>query len=307
MGVQALSRARMTRHIVRPRWLRCQELKFFSFRGYFGIVILSVDLKLIVHYRQEPAMKKTVLITGASAGFGAACARKYAGQQARLILAARRLKKLETLQQELGNTECHLLQLDVRDRNGVAESFASLPGSFREVDILINNAGLALGLEPAHEADLDNWENMVDTNIKGLIYCTRQILPGMVRRRRGHVVNIGSVAGSTPYPGGNVYGATKAFVKQFSNNLRADLLGTPIRVSNIEPGLAETEFSLVRFNGDAARAAEVYKGMQPLAAEDIAEIICWVTSLPPHININSMDVMPVCQAWAPFAIHRQNM
>jgi len=252
-------------------------------------------------------MKKTVLITGASAGFGEACARKYAGPHYRLILAARRLERLETLQQELAGTETHLLQLDVRDRNGVAETFSSLPGPFREVDILINNAGLALGLEPAQEAVMDKWENMVDTNIKGLMYCTRQILPGMVQRRRGHIVNIGSVAGSTPYPGGNVYGATKAFVKQFSNNLRADLLGTPIRVTNIEPGMAATEFSLVRFSQDAERAAKVYQGAQPLTAEDIAEIIYWVTALPPHVNINSMEVMPVCQAWAPFAIHRQEM
>jgi len=252
-------------------------------------------------------MKKTVLITGASAGFGEACARKYAGQGNRLVLAARRLEKLEALQQQLSDTECHLVQLDVRDRNGVAEKLLSLPEPFRQVDILINNAGLALGLEPAHEADLDKWENMVDTNIKGLIYCTRQILPGMVKRRRGHIVNIGSVAGSTPYPGGNVYGATKAFVKQFSNNLRADLLDTPIRVTNIEPGLAETEFSVVRFNGDTERAAEVYKGTQPLTATDIAEIIHWVTDLPPHVNINRLEVMPVCQAWGPFAIHRQDM
>jgi NADP-dependent 3-hydroxy acid dehydrogenase YdfG len=257
---------------------------------------------MVAHYSQEELM--TVLITGASAGFGAACARKYAGPQTRLILAARRLEKLEALQEELGDTETHLLQLDVRNRDTVAEAFIRLPAPFREVDILVNNAGLALGLEPAQEADLDKWENMVDTNIKGLMFCTRQILPGMVQRRRGHIVNIGSVAGSTPYPGGNVYGATKAFVKQFSNNLRADLLGTPIRVTNIEPGMAETEFSLVRFNGNAERAAEVYKGTQPLTAEDIAEIIYWVTSLPPHININSMEVMPVCQAWAPFAIHR---
>jgi NADP-dependent 3-hydroxy acid dehydrogenase YdfG len=252
-------------------------------------------------------MKKTVLITGASAGFGEACARKYAGQGNRLVLAARRLEKLEALQQQLSDTECHLVQLDVRDRNGVAEKLLSLPEPFRQVDILINNAGLALGLEPAHEADLDKWENMVDTNIKGLMYCTRQILPGMVKRRRGHIVNIGSVAGSTPYPGGNVYGATKAFVKQFSNNLRADLLDTPIRVTNIEPGLAETEFSVVRFNGDTERAAEVYKGTQPLTAADIADIIHWVTDLPPHVNINRLEVMPVCQAWGPFAIHRQDM
>ncbi len=251
-------------------------------------------------------MKKTVLITGASAGFGKACAKKFRGPENRLILAARRLEKLEALQQELVDTENHLLQLDVRHRKAVINALKSLPSPFQKVDILINNAGLALGLEPAHEADLDNWENMVDTNIKGLMYCTRQILPAMVERQNGHIVNIGSVAGSTPYPGGNTYGATKAFVKQFSNNLRSDLHGTPIRVTNIEPGLAETEFSIVRFNGDSKRAAKVYEGTKPLTADDIAEIIYWVTSLPPHVNINSLEVMPVCQAWAPFAIHRQD-
>ena len=250
-------------------------------------------------------MKKNILITGASAGFGEACARKFAGPENRLILAARRIEKLETLKQELADTECHVIKLDVRDRKGVAATLSGLPVYFQEIDILINNAGLALGLEPAHEADLDNWERMVDTNIKGLMYCSRQILPGMVQRHRGHVVNIGSVAGSTPYPGGNVYGATKAFVKQFSNNLRADLHGTPIRITNIEPGLAETEFSLVRFNGNAERAAKVYQGTQPLTAEDIAEMVYWVTSLPSHININRLEVMPVCQAWGPFSIYRQ--
>jgi len=250
-------------------------------------------------------MKKTVLITGASAGFGEACARKFAGSENRLILAARRKEKLEALQKELTDTESHVIELDVRDRKGVAETLAGLPESFQNIDILINNAGLALGLGPAYEADLDMWETMVDTNVKGLMYCTRQILPGMVKRGQGHIVNIGSVAGSTPYPGGNVYGATKAFVKQFSNNLRADLNGTPIRVTNIEPGMAETEFSLVRFKGDAARAAEVYKGAQPLTADDIAEIVYWVTSLPSHVNINRLEVMPVCQAWAPFSIFRQ--
>lgn len=250
-------------------------------------------------------MKKTVLITGASSGFGEACARKYRGSGYRLILSARRYEKLEQLQKELTDTECYVVFLDVRDRKAVADTLANLPEPFREIDILINNAGLALGLEPAHEAKLDNWDKMVDTNIKGLMYCTRQILPGMMQRGRGHIVNIGSVAGATPYPGGNVYGATKAFVMQFSKNLRADLLGSPIRVTNIEPGLAETEFSIVRFNGDASRAAEVYKGTQPLTATDIAEIIYWVTSLPSHININSMEVMPVCQSWAPFAIHRR--
>ena len=249
-------------------------------------------------------MKKTILITGASAGFGEACARKYRGSKNRVILAARRLERLEMLQQELTDTETYLLQVDVRDRTAVGDALTRLPERFQEVDILINNAGLALGLEPAHEADLDKWETMVDTNIKGLMYCTRQILPGMVKRGHGHIVNIGSVAGSTPYPGANVYGATKAFVKQFSNNLRSDLLGTPIRVTNIEPGLAETEFSLVRFDGDSERAAEVYTGTQPLTGDDIAEIIYWVTSLPSHVNINSLEVMPVCQAWGPFAIHR---
>lgn len=250
-------------------------------------------------------MKKTVLITGASAGFGEACARKFAGPGNRLILAARRFSKLEALQKELMDTETHIMQLDVRDRKSVAETLTGLPESFQNIDILINNAGLALGLGPAYEADLDMWETMVDTNIKGLMYCTRQILPGMVKRRQGHIVNIGSVAGSTPYPGGNVYGATKAFVKQFSNNLRSDLNGTPIRVTNIEPGLAETEFSTVRFKGDTERAAEVYKGTRPLTADDIAEIVFWVTSLPSHININRLEVMPVCQAWAPFSIFRQ--
>ncbi len=250
-------------------------------------------------------MKKTVLLTGASAGFGAACARKFRGPAYRLILAARRYERLEALREELPDTEIHVLQLDVRDRDAVADALANLPDAYREVDILINNAGLALGLEPAHEADLENWENMIDTNIKGLLYCTRQILPGMVKRQRGHIVNIGSVAGSTPYPGGNVYGATKAFVKQFSNNMRSDLHGTPIRVTNIEPGLAETEFSIIRFNKDIERAAEVYRGTQPLTGDDIAEIIFWVTSLPSHININRLEVMPVCQAWGPFNIHRE--
>lgn len=251
-------------------------------------------------------MKKTVLITGASAGFGAACARRYAGEGNRLILAARRVERLKDLDSELQDTECHILELDVRNRQKVESAIAGLPSQFKKVDILINNAGLALGLEPAHETDMENWERMVDTNIKGLMYCTRQILPGMVERQQGHIVNIGSVAGNTPYPGGNVYGATKAFVKQFSNNLRADLTGTAVRVTNIEPGLAETEFSMVRFNWDRSKASKVYEGTQPLTGEDIAEIVYWTTSLPPHINVNRLEVMPVCQAWGPFTIHRQD-
>jgi NADP-dependent 3-hydroxy acid dehydrogenase YdfG len=250
-------------------------------------------------------MNETILITGASAGFGAACARIYAREGNRLVLAARRFERLQSLQEELNGTDCHVLELDVRDRRQVESVLAGLPPAFQDIDILVNNAGLALGLEPAHETDMDSWERMVDTNIKGLIYCTRQILPGMVERKRGHIVNIGSVAGNTPYPGGNVYGATKAFVKQFSNNLRADLIGTPIRVTNIEPGLAETEFSLVRFKWDAEKASKVYEGTEPLTAADIAEIVHWTTSRPPHVNINRLEVMPVCQAWGPFSIHRQ--
>jgi 3-hydroxy acid dehydrogenase/malonic semialdehyde reductase len=170
--------------------------------------------------------------------------------------------------------------------------------------LLVNNAGLALGLEPAHKASLDDWDTMVDTNIKGVMYCTRAILPGMVARSRGHVVNIGSIAGSWPYPGGNVYGASKAFVQQFSRNLRADLLGTQVRVTNIEPGMAETEFSKVRFKGDDEKAHKVYLGAEPLLPEDIADIVVWVSSVPARVNINSVEVMSVCQSWGPLAVHR---
>jgi 3-hydroxy acid dehydrogenase/malonic semialdehyde reductase len=180
-----------------------------------------------------------------------------------------------------------------------------IPEKFGNIDILLNNAGLALGLGPAHETDLDEWETMVDTNIKGLLYMTRQILPAMVARKTGHIINLGSIAGSWPYPGGNTYGATKAFVQQFSRNLRADLAGTGIRVTNIEPGLAESEFSVVRFAGDAEKAAKVYEGTQPLTPGDIAEIIYWTASRPAHVNINAVEVMPVCQSWGNFVIDRQ--
>ena len=251
-------------------------------------------------------MQKTVFITGATAGFGLACAHRFAREGCRLILSGRRTERLDLLKKELENQVGVLcLTLDVRVRQEVSAAIKSLPDDFKDVDILVNNAGLALGLEPAHKADLDDWENMVDTNIKGLFYCTRLLLPGMVNRNRGHIINIGSVAGNWPYPGGNTYGATKAFVRQFSHNLRADLIGTAIRVTNIEPGIADTEFSVVRFKGDKDKAGKVYDGTQPLTAEDIAETVWWVTSLPPHMNINSMEVMPVCQSWAPFAIHRE--
>jgi 3-hydroxy acid dehydrogenase / malonic semialdehyde reductase len=249
------------------------------------------------------SMPKTIYITGATAGFGEACARLFAREGWRLVLTGRRAERLERLRAELGG-EIHLLVQDVRDRRAVEEDIAALPEPFREIDVLVNNAGLALGLGPAQEADLDHWERMIDTNIKGLVYCTRFILPRMLARNRGHIVNLGSVAGNWPYPGGNVYGASKAFVKQFSHNLRADVLCSAVRVTNIEPGMADTEFSLVRFGGERQKAERVYAGMQPLTAEDIANIVHWAVMQPPHVNINRIEVMPVSQSCGPFAIHR---
>ena len=250
-------------------------------------------------------MSGIVLITGATSGFGKACALRFAKEGWRLILAARRNERLKALQEKLSSeTSVHILKLDVRDQKAVMNELTNLPENFSKIDILVNNAGLALGLEPVHESDISDWNTMVDTNIKGLMYCTRAVLPQMTVRNRGHIINIGSVAGDWPYPGGNVYGATKAFVKQFSRNLRADLFGTAVRVTNIEPGLAKSEFSIVRFKGDTKKAAQVYEGTQPIMPEDIAEMIYWVVSLPPHININRLEVMPTCQTWAPFAISR---
>ena len=251
-------------------------------------------------------MGRTVFITGASSGFGAACARQFAAAGDRLVLTARREAALTALWDELATlTDVHAAPLDVRRRQEVERVIAELPEGFREVDILVNNAGLALGLEPAHEANLDDWEAMIDTNIKGVVYCTRLLLPGMVARNRGHIVNIGSTAGAWPYPGGNVYGGTKAFVEQFSRNLRADLLGTRVRVTCLTPGMAETEFSLVRFKGDESRAAGVYAGTEKLTADDVAGIVTWVTGLPPHVNVNTLEVMCIDQSWGHLAVHRQ--
>lgn len=244
---------------------------------------------------------KTILITGATSGFGAACAKRFAAEGWQLVLTGRRTERLEQLRAELGAAVRRIVALDVRDRQSVFEKL----GVLENVDLLLNNAGLALGLEPAWEVAIDDWETMVDTNIKGLMYCTRAVLPQMAARNRGHIINIGSTAGSWPYPGGNVYGGTKAFVQQFSRNLRADLLGKKIRVTNLEPGMAESEFSNVRFKGDAAKAAQVYRGAEPLRPEDIAEIVFWVASQPPHVNINAIEVMPVDQAWAHLAVHRE--
>ncbi|MBI2387998.1 MAG: SDR family NAD(P)-dependent oxidoreductase [Deltaproteobacteria bacterium] len=203
-------------------------------------------------------------------------------------------------------SDVHALTLDVRDRAAVARAIADLPSAFADVDVLVNGAGLAAGLEAAQDASLDDWDEMVDANCKGLMYVTRAVLPGMVARDRGHVINIGSVAGTYPYPGGNVYGATKAFVAQFSLNLRADLIGKRLRVTDIEPGMCETEFALVRFKGDAERAGAVYQGMQPLSADDVAETVYWCASLPPHVNVNRLELMPVMQAFSAFAVKRDS-
>jgi 3-hydroxy acid dehydrogenase / malonic semialdehyde reductase len=249
-------------------------------------------------------VSQTVFITGASAGFGAAIARRFVAQGARVIAAARRIDRLRALAAELGDAVLPV-ELDVRDRAGIDRVVGALPADFAAIDVLVNDAGLALGLAAAPSADLDQWQQMIDTNCMGLVAVTRAVLPGMVARRRGHVINLGSVAGSYPYPGGNVYGATKAFVHQFSLNLRSDLHGTGIRVTCIEPGMCGgTEFSEVRFGGDRARAEAVYAGLQPLTAEDIAESVHWATAQPAHVNVNTIELMPVAQSFAPFQVHR---
>jgi 3-hydroxy acid dehydrogenase/malonic semialdehyde reductase len=248
----------------------------------------------------------TVFITGASSGFGAAIAHRFATAGARVIAAARRADRLKDLAAELGPRVLPVT-LDVRDRAAVAQVTGGLPAEFAQIDVLVNNAGAALGLSPAQDADLDDWEQMIDTNCKGLAYCTRAILPGMVARRRGHVINLGSVAGTYPYPGGNAYGGTKAFVHEFSLNLRSDLHGTGVRVTCVEPGMADTEFSIVRFSGDQAKADAVYAGMQPLTAGDIAESVYWAATLPPHVNVNTIELMPVAQSFAPFQVARDSV
>jgi 3-hydroxy acid dehydrogenase/malonic semialdehyde reductase len=245
-----------------------------------------------------------VFVTGASAGFGAAIARKFVNGGHRVIATARRKDRLLALSKELGDALLPV-ELDVRDDAAIQSAIASLPAEFANIDVLVNNAGLALGLEPAQRANIDDWNNMIDTNCKGLVTVTHALLPGMVDRNRGHVFNLSSVAATYPYPGGNVYGATKAFVRQFSLNLRADLTGTALRVTDIEPGLCGgTEFSNVRFKGDDAKAANVYKDVQPLTAEDIAESIYWIATLPAHVNINTIEMMPVVQSFGPLNVYR---
>jgi NADP-dependent 3-hydroxy acid dehydrogenase YdfG len=246
----------------------------------------------------------TVLVTGATSGFGAATCRRFAAAGAKVIATGRRKDRLNALKRELGE-RCHVAAFDVTDRKATEAALSGLPKEFSAPSVAVANAGLALGLSPAHEADMDDWETMVATNINGLLYTVRAVLPGMVARDEGHVVLIGSTASDFPYPGGNAYGATKAFVKQFALNLRADLLGSNVRVTSIEPGLCETEFSLVRFHGDAEKAAQPYKGLEPLSAEDVAETIFWSATLPRHININRLQMMPVMQSFGPFAFKRK--
>ncbi|MBE9033629.1 SDR family oxidoreductase [aff. Roholtiella sp. LEGE 12411] len=241
-----------------------------------------------------------VLISGASSGIGAACARIFAGAGVKLILAARRLERLQQLVESLSVTslQVHLLQLDVCDRATVESAISTLPASWSNIDILVNNAGLSRGLDKLHEGSFQDWEEMIDTNVKGLLYLTRYVVPGMVSRGRGHVVNLGSIAGHQTYPGGNVYCATKAAVRAISEGLKQDLLGTPIRVTSVDPGMVETEFSDVRFHGDIERAKKVYQGVTPLTPDDIADVIFFCVTRSPHVNINEVVLMPVDQASA---------
>ncbi|HVL75766.1 MAG TPA: SDR family oxidoreductase [Noviherbaspirillum sp.] len=244
-----------------------------------------------------------VLITGASSGFGAEMARRFAQSGHRVIAAARRADRLDQLAAELG-ANLLPLQMDVSDKASISGALASLPPEWKTIDVLINNAGLALGIEPAQRASLEEWETMINTNCKGLVTITHALLPEMVARGSGMIINIGSTAGAYPYPGGNVYGATKAFVDQFTLNLRADLVGTGVRATNIAPGLCGgTEFSNVRLKDDAA-AAKVYEGTVPLTAKDIAETAFWIATLPAHVNINYIEMMPTCQGFSPFNIKR---
>ena len=247
---------------------------------------------------------KVALVTGASSGIGRAVAEKFAGEGYRLILLARRKEKLQELASNL-KTKCHIIALDVREKDKLKEAFSNLPKEFSEIDILVNSAGGSLGLDSAQKALWEDWEQMIETNCTALAYITHMLLPGMVARKKGHIVNLGSVAGDYAYPGGNVYGAAKSFVEHFSRNLKSDLIGTGVRVTNSEPGMVEPEFSLVRFKGDKEKAKNVYCGMTPLFPESIADAILWSVTRPQNVNINRIEIMPECQGPGPFAVIRE--
>lgn len=246
---------------------------------------------------------KTVVVTGASAGFGAAMAARFADEGWRVVACARRTERLASLVERFGAERVHAAAFDLRDAHALGEALEALPPGFAEIDLLINNAGLALGTATAAECDLDQWRQMIDTNVTALVTLTRRLLPRLIERRGG-VINIGSVSGTYAYPGGNVYGATKAFVSQFSRNLRTDLHGSGVRVSNIEPGMAETEFTLVRTGGDQAASDKLYAGAQPITATDIADTVWWIANLPPHLNVNRIEIMPVSQSAAGLQVAR---
>ncbi len=248
---------------------------------------------------------RIVMITGATAGIGKAVAERFHCAGSMVILVGRRKERLDNLVSHFGE-RAHAFELDLTDRAATERFWTSLPDELRKIDILVNNAGCAFGVAPAWEADLDDWQGMVELNINSLLRLTRLVLPGMVERNRGHIVNLGSVAGSYPYPGGNVYGASKAFVEQFSLNLRCDLHGKNVRVTNIEPGLVETEFSMVRFSGDKKKAEAVYQGIEAMTAEDIAETVVWCTSMPARVNVNRVELMATMQTPAGFRFHRED-
>ena len=251
------------------------------------------------------AAGRIALVTGATSGFGAAVARRLLAAGAKVIATGRRADRLATLAADAPEGQIFTLPLDIRQVDAGQKLLAALPEPFRAIDIVFNNAGLALGLEPAQRANLDDWETMIETNVAGVVRIAHAVLPGMVERNKGHLINMASVAASYPYPGGNVYGGTKAFVRQFSLGLRADLLGTKVKVTSVEPGMCETEFSVVRFNGNADAAAKVYAGTQSLSADDVAQTVEAVLRLPEHLNVNTIEIMPVSQAFSPFAVARE--
>ena len=247
-------------------------------------------------------MKKTAFVTGATSGFGEAIARRLSQEGYKIVALARREDRLKKLASELGDT--HIIVADIRDKKAVFDAVDSLPDKFKDIEVLVNNAGLALGQEKTIDAKVEDFETMIDTNVKGLIYSTKAVLPLLYKQEKGYIFNLGSIAGSWPYPGSNVYGATKAFVKQFSLNLRNDLVGTNIRVTNIEPGLCKTEFSEVRFKGDKAKADSIYEHTNFITAEDIATILLNCLNMPQSVNINRVEVMANTQTWAGLAIEK---